>query len=205
MRELVAGPPLYQSSTFGDEVLIFPMRYDLVGKNGRIFRPETLRAVGGLKETDRLNVCDSRDEADHGYRFSSHLGNIRLHGTVRIDAYALPGGSEMVPDAGRAILGEESFRIATQRGRDLVVVMRTASLVQAATMRASGSAIYELEFPEAGLIVESGGQTLARLTLRTQPGWNEYVFRLPGAFLGEGHTSLRFSGRYASFYYWFFQ
>ena len=205
MRELVAGPPLHQSFTLGDELLIFRMRYDFVGKNGRIFLPETLRAVGDLKETDRLNICDSRDEADHGYRFSSHLGNIRLHGTVRIDAYALPGGSEVVADAGRAILGEESFRIATQRGRDLVVVMRTASAVQAASMRASGSGTYEIEFPEAGLIVQSGGQTLARLALRTQPGWNEYVFRLPGAFLGEGHTSLRFSGRYASFYYWFFQ
>jgi hypothetical protein len=205
MRELVAGPPLYQSSSFGDELLIFPMRYDLVGKNGRIFLPETLQAVGDLKETDRLNVCDSRDEADHGYRFSSHLGNIRLHGTVKIDTYALPGGSEVVADAGRAILGEESFRIATHRGRDLVVVMRTASLVQAASMRASGSGTYEIEFPEAGLIVQSGGQTLARLAVRTRPGWNEYVFRLPGSFLGEGHTALRFSGRYGSFYYWFFQ
>jgi hypothetical protein len=205
MRELVVGSPLYQSSSFGDELLIFPMRYDLVGKNGRIFLPETLQAVGGLKEMDRLNVCDSRDEADHGYRFSSNLGTIRLHGTVRIDAYALPGGNEIVADAGRAILGEESFRIATHRGRDLVVVMRTASAVQAASMRASGSGTYEIAFPEAGLIVQSGGQTLARLAIRTQPGWNEYVFRLPGSFLGEGHTALRFSGRYGSFYYWFFQ
>jgi hypothetical protein len=205
MRELVVGSPLYQSSSFGDELLIFPLRYDLVGKNGRIFLPETLRAVGDLKETDRLNVCDSRDEADHGYRFSSQLGNIRLHGTVRIDAYALPGGRELVADAGRAILGEESFQIATHRGRDLVVVMRTASAVQAASMRASGSGTYEIEFPEAGLIVQSGGQTLARLAIRTRPGWNEYVFRLPGSFLGEGHTALRFSGRYGSFYYWFFQ
>ncbi|HXB55279.1 MAG TPA: hypothetical protein VN461_10875 [Vicinamibacteria bacterium] len=205
MRELVEGPPLHQSSSLGDELLIFRMRYDLVGKNGRIFLPETLRAVAGLQETDRLNVCDARDEANHGYRFSSHLGNIRLHGTVRIDAYALPGGSEIVADAGRAIMGEESFQIATQRGRDLVVVMRTASAVQAASMRASGSGTYEIEFPEAGLIVQSGGQTLARLAIRTRPGWNEYVFRLPGSFLGEGHTALRFSGRYGSFYYWFFQ
>jgi hypothetical protein len=72
-------------------------------------------------------------------------------------------------------------------------------------MRASGSGTYEIEFPEAGLIIQSGGQTLARLSIRTRPGWNEYVLRLPGSFLGEGHTALTFVGRYASFYYWFFQ
>jgi len=207
MRELVAGPPIYQSSSFSDELLIFPMRYDLVGKNARLFLPQSLEAVRGLAEVDRLNVCDARAEAAHGYRYRSRLGDILLHGAVRIDAYTAPGpaSGEIVADGGRAILGEESFRVRCQRGRDLVVVMRTAASARAAVMRASGSGIYGLEIPEVGIAVRAGGELSARLTFRPRPGWDERVFRIPGGFLGDGQTELTISGRFASFYYWFFQ
>jgi hypothetical protein len=205
MRELVSGPPVYQSSSLSDELLLFRMRYDLVGRNARLFLPETLEAVQGLQEVDRLNVCDSRDETAHAYRFHSRLGGLLLHGTVRIDTYPLPSGPEVVADAGRAILGRESFRVRTHRGRDLVVVMRTAASVDAATMRATGSGVFGVEVQEAGFLVRAGGRPAARFSFPLRPGWNERVFRIPGTFLEEGTTALELSGRYASFYYWFFQ
>ena len=204
MRELVSGPPLYQSSSLSDELLVFPMRYDLVGRNGRMRLPESQEAVRGLAEVDRLNVCDSRDEAAHRYRYRSHLGNLLLHGAVRIDSYA-GSAPELVADGGRAILGGESFLVRTRRGPDLLVVMRTAASAPAASMRASGSGIYGMEFPEAGLVVRAGGQVAARLAFRPRPGWDERVFRIPGGFLQDGATELALSGRYASFYYWFYQ
>jgi hypothetical protein len=206
MKELVAGLPLYQSNSFSDELLVYRMRYDLVGKNGRLFLPETREALEGLAEVDRLNVCDSKDEADHGYRFSSHLGNLRLHGAVRIDSYTMgDAGREVVADAGRAILGRESFRVRTRKNRDLTVVMRTSASVKVTTMRASGAGVYEIAVPEAGIVVTAGGQTSARLTYKPRAGWNEFVFRIPGSFLTEGETQLALSGRYAPFHYWFFQ
>ena len=41
--------------------------------------------------------------------------------------------------------------------------------------------------------------------LRTRPGWDEQVFRITADQVQEGRTRLQLSGRYASFYYWFFQ
>lgn len=205
LKELVSGPPLYQTVSFSDELQVFDLRYDLVAKNQRLFAPETLAAVSGLREVDRLNVCDSADERLHHYRFSSHLGDVRLFGAVRIDAYALPGGSEVVADAGRAILGSETFRVRAERGRDLVVVLRTAPALEVATRQASLTGLLPLEFPEAGFEARVGQQSLPPLTFRPHPGWNEVVFRMPGGLLGEGETEVQLTGRYASFQYWFFQ
>ncbi|PYQ18546.1 MAG: hypothetical protein DMF79_14690 [Acidobacteria bacterium] len=206
LKELVAGPPLFQTVSFSDELQVFGLRYDLVGKNHRMFAPEALEAVRGLREVDRLNVCDSEDERRHRYRFSSHLGDVRLFGAVRIDAYTRPGGNEMVADAGRAILGSETFHVRAERGRDLVVVLRTAPALEVATRQASLTGLLPLEIPEAGLLVQVGDdRSLPPLTFRPQPGWNEVVFRIPGGLLSEGETAIHLKGRYASFQYWFFQ
>ena len=201
-----AFPPLFQTNSFLDEILIYRTRYDLVGKNARMFLPESLQAVSGLVEVDRLNVCDSADEAAHSYRFQSRLGNLALHGTARVARYTVEGAAdEMVADGGRAILGQESFRIRTRKDADLVVVMRTSSSVNANVMRASGSGQYGVEIAEAGIVVDTGGQVSSRVTFRPRPGWDERSFRIPGRFLSEGTTAITMSGRYAAFFYWFFQ
>lgn len=207
MRQLVDAPPLFRSTSGSDELLVCRMRYDLVGKNRRLFVPEIRQAVAGLEEVDRLNVCDSRDEAVHGYRFQSRLGSLRLNGTARIDSYSLPGNPtpEVVIDSGRAVFGSESFRVRAARGRDLVIVTRTAASVAASVHRAGRSDRLGIEIAEAGMIVEAEGQVVDRFALRLGPGWNERILRIRGRSLGETQTLLRISGRYASFYYWFYQ
>ena len=206
MREIALPPPLFQTSSFLDEILIYRISYDLVGKNARMFLPESFEAVSGLREVDRLNVCDSDDEAAHGYRFRSRLGNLSLNGTARVDSYAgAAGAGERVADGGRAILGSETFRVRTRNDADLVVVMRTSSSVNANVMRASGSGQYGIDIAEAGIIVDTAGQTSARVAFRPRPGWDERSFRIPGRFLSDGSTSITLAGRYAAFYYWFYQ
>lgn len=210
LRELVSGEPLYKSFSLGDDLLVFRARWDLVGRSGRIYRPETRQAVAGLAEVDRLNVCDVRDEASHGYEYVSRRGDLRLAGAVRIEAYEGPAGREVVADAGRPILGSETFRVRTSRGRDLVVVFRTSAVVEGRTTRAAGGSptaaqVHEIEVPEAGMIVRVGGRSLAPLAFPNGPGWSEHVFRIPGHALAEGATELELSGRYASFFYWFYQ
>jgi hypothetical protein len=204
MRELVDPEPLYRSSSFADELLIYRMRWDLPGRNRQMFLPSAVKAVEGLREVDRLNVGDSRDEAAHDYGFRSRLGDLNLAGTVRVDSYPGPP-AERVMDAGRAILGHESFTLRAARGRDLVLVMRTAASVNANVYRASGNGSYGLELAEAGLTIEAEGQSAGRFAFRPRPGWDEQVLRIPGSLLGEGRTRLRLSGRYASFFYWAFQ
>ena len=207
MREMVREPPLFRSASFSsDEILIYPMRYDLAGRNARLYLPETLRSLEGLREVDRLNVCDPGDEESHDYDFASSRGNLRLTGTARIDRYTLGGTElEVVADGGRAILGHEAFSVRAEKGKDLVVVMRTAAQVRANVLRAGGSAPFDIAFAEAGMIVQSAGITTARIQFRPRDGWDEYLFRIPGGFLKEGRTRLTLSGRYASFFYWFYQ
>ena len=89
LRELVDGPPLFRTTSFGDEIEIYRTRYDaLVGRGARAPAPDARRRWRTLAEVDRLNVCDPADEAAHGYRFDSRLGNLRLHGAARVDQYA---------------------------------------------------------------------------------------------------------------------
>jgi hypothetical protein len=208
LRKLAPGPPLFQSTSLSDELQVLRLDYELVGRNARLFSAVALRVVSGLKEVDRLNVCDSQDEEAHGYRYSSQLGNVALHGTVRIDSY--PSGpseadTKAVADAGRMILGYESFRVKASPGRDLVLVMRTAGSAQVAVRRAAGSGMFELEVPEAGILVTADGLPAGRMGFRPEPGWNEAVFRIPARLVAGGETTLVLQGRYTSFFYWFFQ
>jgi len=206
LREVADGAPLFQTTSLSDELQIFRMRYDLVGKSRRFYLAQSLRATEGLQEVDRLNVCDARDEESHDYRFESHLGGLPLNGTARIDTYGQPDGPpEVVMDGGRAILGRESFSVATRGGKDLVVILRTARAMGVNVLRASGTGQYPLELSEAGFVVEADGQTVQRARFQPREGWEEYSFRVPSASVKEGRTALVLSGRYASFYYWFFQ
>jgi hypothetical protein len=206
MREMEEGPPLFRTSSFGDEIEIYRTRFDVLGRNARFYLPETLAAVQALQEVDRLNVCDSVDELAHGYEFRSGAGGLRLFGTPRVAAYApADPASDRVADAGRLILGTESFRVRTRAGRDLIIVMRTADSATAGVMRASGGGQFPMEIPEAGIILRADGRNVGRVTFRPRPGWDEQVFRITADRLHDGYTRLELSGRYASFYYWFFQ
>jgi hypothetical protein len=206
MRELEEGPPVFRSSSFGDEIEIYRTRFDLLGRSARFYLPETMAAVQGLQEVDRLNVCDSRDEAAHGYEFRSGLGGLRLFGAPRVAAYASgEADGQRVADAGRLIIGEESFLVRTPARRDLIIVLRTADSATAGVLRASGSGQVPMEIPEAGIVLRVDGKTVGRVTFRPRPGWDEQVFRITADRVQEGRTRLQLSGRYASFYYWFFQ
>jgi hypothetical protein len=208
LRRLAPGPPLFQSSSLSDELQVLRMSYELVGRSGHLFSPEALRVVKGLEETDRLNICDSQDESVHGYRYSSSLGNVALFGTVRIDTYP-PETSGTAPlvvvDAGRMIVGHESFRVNTRPEHELVLVMRTAGSAQVAVRRAAGSALFELEVPEAGILVTVDGQAAGRMGFRPDPGWNEAILRIPGRLIRDRETTLLLQGRYTSYFYWLFQ
>jgi hypothetical protein len=207
LQEIVEGPPIFRTASLSaDDILILRMRYDLVGKNTRLFLPATRAATESLSEVDRLNVCDRKDEEAHEYTFTSGEAGVRLWGTARADDYILPGGErERVVDGGRAILGEESFVVRHAPGRDLVLVLRTAASVHAGSPRSSGPITLSLDFSEAVLSVDAGGRRIAGTAFSPRPGWDEVVVRLPGSALAGERTRLRVRGRYAAFFYWFFQ
>ena len=85
LRALEVGPALFRSTSFGDEIVVHRIQWDVVGRGAEPLLPESLAAVADLREVDRLNVCDSRDERSHGYRFSSERGGTSAgrHGARR--------------------------------------------------------------------------------------------------------------------------
>jgi hypothetical protein len=121
---------------------------------------------------------------------------------VRVATYA-EGGS--VADAGRAVLGRETFTVRTVPGRDIVLVLRTAAAMEAAVLRLGAGTVVELSFPEAGIAVSVDGQPAAASRLRPAAGWDEWALRLSGALVRSDRTRLEIAGRYASFYYWVYQ
>jgi hypothetical protein len=203
LQELVAPPALYRTTSFGDEILLYRMRYDLVGQNRRLFSTRALEQTSGRRKVDELNVGDAVDERAHGYTFDSRAGDLRLHGTVRAAVY--PESGERVLDGGRAIFGSEAFTVTARRGAELLVIMRTAPSVDVGLMRPSGSARAGLELTEAGAELWVEGRPYERVHLDPTGAWEEAIFRIGGGALGDSRTRLELRGQYASFYYWFYQ
>ena len=205
MQALADGPPVFETASFGEDLLLFHARWDLLDLGREPVLPEALAATAALVETDRLNVCDARDERAHGYGYESRRGELLLAGSLKLDLASGPQGERMLADAGRVILGGESFRVRTRPGRDLVVVLRTHRTVVAQALRAQGGFAIPVELGETGLVVRAGGRVALRLALPNLSGWNEHVFRIPADSVTAESTDLQLAGRYAAFRYWFYQ
>ena len=203
MRAFADGAPLFETVSLGDDLLLFRARWDLLDRGEEPALPDAMAAVAALEPVDRLDVCDARDEAAHGYLHESRRGELLLAGAVGIGP--VDAGGTTLADAGRLILGGESFRVRTHGGRALVVVLRSRSPVMARSLRAQGGVAVPVDVPGMGIVVRSGGREVARLALANRPGWNVHVFRVPAEAVSEGTTELALSGRYAAFHYWFYQ
>jgi hypothetical protein len=203
LRALEGGPPVFRSLSLGDELLLLPLRWDAVERPARPWLEATLAATQGLREVDRLNVCDRRDERDHDYAFRSSLRGLPLHGTVRSATYA--GAGEPLADAGRVILGSETFTLLTRPGRDLLLVMRTAREAQAAVLRPAGTGLATLHVEQAGVVLSVDGREAARAALAPADGWDEWRLRVPGSAIKGERSRFELRGRYASFRYWAYQ
>jgi hypothetical protein len=203
MQALADGPPLFETVSLGDDLLLYRARWDVLDRGEEPVLPEAVAAVAALEPVDRLDVCDARDESAHAYRCNSRRGELLLAGAVGIGPAG--GGGTPLADAGRLIVGGESFRVRTHGGRALVVVLRSRSPVVARSLRAQGGLAVPVDVAEMGIVVRVGGREVARLALANRPGWNEHVFRVPPEAVSEGTTELALSGRYAAFHYWFYQ
>jgi hypothetical protein len=202
MRAFADGPPLFETASLGDDLMLFRARWGLLDRGEEPVLPEALAVVASLQPVDRLDVCDARDESDHGYRYDSRRGELVLAGAVGIGPV---DGGVLLADAGRLIVGGESFRVRTHGGRAVVVVLRSRSPVGVRSLRAQGGLAVPVDVAGMGIVVRAGGREVARLALANRPGWNEHVFRVPADAVSEGPTELTLSGRYASFHYWFYQ
>jgi hypothetical protein len=207
LRELVVEPPLFRTFRFSDEIVVLRMQYGPFEGSDEPQQPETRAALQGRERVDRLNVCDTRDEAAHDYEFASSSGNVRFAGAARVDRY---GGSEAtdarrLADAGRAVRGHERFTVSTRPGRDLLVVLRTSSSARANIWSVAGATAYDLEFPDAVIGLFVNGEPAGTSTFRPRSGWDEVLLKVDKALVSAPRTTLELRGRYASFRYWIYQ
>ena len=205
LQALAEGPPVFATTSFGDDLLLFRAAWGLFERGDEPVLEPARSALASLERVDRLDVCDPRDEAAHGYRHHSRRGELLLAGSVAIGPLPAGAGAGRLADAGRLIMGGESFRVRTHGGRELVMVLRTRSAVVVRGLRAGGGIASEVGIPEAGIVVHAGGREVLRVALANLPGWNEHVVRLPKQAVAEGETRLELRGRYAAFHYWFYQ
>ncbi len=205
LQALAPDPPLFATTSFEDDLLLHSASWGVLDGGEEPVIESSSAAVSGLQLADRLDVCDPQDEAAHGYAFSSRRGELLIAGSVAIGPLGEGAGARPLADAGRLVLGGESFRVRTRAGRDLVVVMRSRSSIVARSLRASGGLAVEVAVPRIGLVVHAAGRDVAKLVADNAPGWNEHVLRVPQDAVGEGFTQLQLDGRYAAFHYWFYQ
>ncbi|HET7294327.1 MAG TPA: hypothetical protein VFM88_18025, partial [Vicinamibacteria bacterium] len=141
-------------------------------------------------------------EARHAYSCDTHIGDLVLRGAARV---APDASGESIADAGRAILGSETFRLGHAPGRDVLLVLRTAPEIEATAWRASGVTRHALAFGTSRLSLRVGGRVAASAEVQPREGWDEIVLVVPSAVLTGSETELHVTGRYASFRYWAYQ
>ena len=203
LRALSGPAPLHETTSLGDDLQLFPARWDILDRGEEPVSSEALAAVAGLREADRLDVGDSRDESSHGYRYQSRLGELLLAGSVGLGP--VPGGETPLADAGRLILGGESFSVRTRPGRDLVVVLRARSPVVAQARRAQGGLAVPVEVPSAGSWCARGAGRCCASSCPTAPAGTSTSSACPGRRSVKARRAFTLSGRYSSFHYWFYQ
>lgn len=203
---LVGGPPVFVTSSLEtSELAIYPTRSDLVGRQRGLVR---LDLPADLVSVDSLNVTDPIDEAAHQYSWDSSVSTRSLFATLKLDKYLGEGrgaGTE-VADGGRVIMGFEEFEVGTPSpNTDLWVVVRTNPEPSARLRHPEGERRVDLALPQSSLRFQTSRGRTDWFRTSVQPGWNEVAYRLPAALLEPTKTRLRIEGRYAAYWYGFYQ
>ena len=203
---LVGGPPLFVTSSLeGSELAIYPTRSDLVGRQRELVR---LELPGDLTLVDRVNVADPIDERSHRYRWRSSVGTRSLFAALKLDTYRGLGrgsGRELA-DGGRIIIGFEEVDVATPSpNADLWIAVRTHPEPSARLRHPEGERRMDLGMPESSLRFSTPLGRTEWFRTPLAAGWNEVAYRLPAALLGRPITRLRIDGRYAAYWYGFYQ
>ncbi len=203
---IVGGPALFVTSSLeASEIAIYPTRSDLVGRQRTLVR---LEMPAELTLVDSLNVADPIDERAHRYLWRSSVGTRRLFATLKLDTYLGAGrgaGTELA-DGGRIIAGFEEMDVATPiQGADLFVVVRTNPDPSARVRHPEGERRLDLALGESGIRFTTPLGRTEWIRTALPPGWSEVAYRIPAALLGQGTTRLHAEGRYASYWYGFFQ
>jgi hypothetical protein len=108
LQALAAGPPLFATTSFGDDLLLFDARWQVVDGGEEPSLEPARQAVAALERVDSLDVCDPVDEVAHRYSSSSRQGEVLLAGSVAIGPVPdvrgeAPACSQLIRAASRSV------------------------------------------------------------------------------------------------------
>lgn len=187
----VSVEPFSRFVSAHDTQTVYRADWRLADAGEQLYQPETIAQAGALTRVDRLDVADLADEAAHGYRWWLRGEAPGFVTEVHQFGYRLDPARQVI-DGGRVLNGGETLTIASQPGRDLLIVARVNA-------RVAGAVLVTVDGRDAGL-----------WRYPAVPGeWQEAAYWVPGDFVSGERTTLRFEavdgGTYEPYYYWFYQ
>lgn len=165
-----------------------------------------IQSVAGMTLADRLDVGYLPEESAHDYRLFARVGNTVFH----VAAATRWIGGARVTEAGRVIVGSETFRIHVAPHVPLRLILRTTT-----DLPADASA-FEGFFPAAPLgfnadsrlnvLVDGESAGIFDVHLDTNTTvWSEVVLDLPADCIRRAQPEITVAGDHVAMCYWFYQ
>ena len=161
-------------------------------------------ATNGLRLIDSLDVMHEADEISHGYETYCRVHGLRLHPFARSGTI----DGKTIFEAGRAIIGNDSFMVNAERRKPLTIILRTSASLDCPSDGTIPNHFSTTFVNPLHLQVHIGGQpvTDAYLTLSTNvTEFTDVALTVPADSLPGGPTRLTIVGDHAAFGYWFYQ
>ena len=160
--------------------------------------------TNGIKLIDSLDVVHEADEVAHGYETYCRVHGLWLHPFARSGTI----NGKTIFEAGRAVIGNDSFVVDAERGKPLTIILRTSASLECPSNGAIPNRFSTSFVNPLHLQVHIGGQPVADayLTLSTNvTEFTDVALTVPAESLPGGQTRLTIVGDHAAFGYWFYQ
>jgi len=165
-----------------------------------------VQAVAGLKLVDRLDVGYLPEERAHAYQLFTRIGHTLFH----VSAATRRIGEARVTEAGRAVVGSESFRLHLVPHRPLRLVLRTAADLPAdvCAFEDSYPAISVGFNPDSRLNILVDGESAGVFDVHLDTNatvWSEVVIDLPAERIQSAQPEITVAGDHVAMCYWAYQ
>lgn len=203
------GPIVGQSSrgVFGEGVLQGPRGLSLCRAD---WRPFDAAAADPAAPSEGLSF---RARVDVGYELDERMADYEPLGdylerpsapVLRLDELC----GRKIAEVGRVLRGGDEMSVSgIIPGKDLFVVMRTASAQRAVTIHATGSTADDYSFSSPlrlQLLVDGEDAGIVEVAVGEE-GFSDVAFTVPGRFVKSQSPRLAFLGEHIAFAYWFYQ
>ena len=161
--------------------------------------------IENLTLIDSIDVGYLTDESKHHYEYKLRLKNAR----IPIIAKTADLGGKMYSEAGRIVIGSESFVASgVTPGRDLWIVLRTSRTASGTMfLGQQKSKIENFEVNdqlELRLFMDDTEVSVPSLPLKDD-GFSEVLMKIPGADIHSDRQTITIVGDHISYAYWFYQ